>query len=59
MCKSQMVENLTRMIRIIKPKTFKKTHKKLISNQNKKLLKKKNKTCNQKTKHMIPKPSFK
>ncbi len=41
MRKSQVVENLTRMIRIIKPKRLKKTHKQLISNQNKKLFKKK------------------
>lgn len=47
MSKSQVVKNLTRMIRIIKPKRLKNTHKKLISNQNKKLFKKK-KTCNQK-----------
>lgn len=47
MSKSQVAKNLTRMIIIIKPKRLKKTHKKSISNQNKKLLKKK-KTCNQK-----------
>jgi len=34
MNKSPVVTNLTRMIRIIKPKRLKNTHKKLISNQN-------------------------